>query len=242
MNMPDAGCLSRRATRQIRAALFDVDGTLIDSNDLHVKAWQRAFASFDIEVSTRALHEQMGNGGDRVVRAFCTPAQARKWGKKLIARHVEIFTRDYIDEVRPFPGVRDLFQRLRADRVRIALASSAQKQERDRHIAMLGIADLLDAATTGQAVEHTKPCPDIFQTALARLGGIAPQAAAVIGDSPWDAIAARSGGMCAIGVLSGGFSRRRLSEAGAKPVFRDVAHLLESYDASPFASSALALT
>lgn len=221
----------------LRAALFDVDGTLIDSNESHARAWQRALRDFGIDVSLAAVRQQMGNGGERVVRALCTPGQAHALGKDLVQRHAEIFTRDYLDSVRPFPGVVELFERLRADGVRIALACSARKWERDRYIARLGIGHLLDAATTGRSAKHTKPQPDVFRAALARLGGVARDEAVVVGDSPYDAEAARRGGMQAIGVLTGGFPKQRLWEAGARMVFRDIEDLLESYEASPFAEA-----
>ena len=156
---------------------------------------------------------------------------------ELVQRHADIFARDYLDSVRPFPGVAELFERLRADGVRIALASSARKWERDRYIARLGVGHLLDAATTGRSAKHTKPQPDVFRAALARLGGVARDEAVVVGDSPYDAQAARRGGMQAIGVLTGGFPKQRLWEAGARMVFRDIEDLLESYEASPFAEA-----
>jgi HAD superfamily hydrolase (TIGR01509 family) len=218
----------------IRAALFDVDGTLLDSNDLHIKAWQRAFEDLGIAVPLEALADQMGNGGERLVKALCTPEQSRKCAKALIERHVEIFNRDYLKRVRPFPTVRPLFERLREDGIRIALASSARTEERDKHVEMLGIGDLLDAATDGEMLDESKPCPDVFEAALARLGGIAPATAVVIGDSPYDMEAARRGGMQAIGVESGSFAPPRLLEAGASRVFRDVGDLLERYGETGF--------
>ena len=218
----------------IRAALFDVDGTLLDSNELHVRAWRRAFAEFDIRVPMQALREQMGNGGDRLVAALCPPEQAERIAKKLIQRHVDIFARDYLHRVRPFPGVRELFERLHADGVRVVLASSAQEWERDRHIEILGVGHLLDSATSGEAIAHTKPCPDVFRAALDGLGDVSPREAVAAGDSPYDAIAARRAGMQAIGVLTGSFDKECLWKAGARMVFRDFEDLLESYAASPF--------
>jgi HAD superfamily hydrolase (TIGR01509 family) len=222
----------------IRAALFDVDGTLLDSSAFHVEAWRRAFSDFGIEVAVHAIAQQMGNGGDRVVKALCTPEQAAKFSKRLIERHVEIFSRDYLPRVQPFPGVVELFQRLRHEGVRISLASSAQEWERDRHIEILGVAHLLDHATSGEAAETTKPSPDIFQAALCGLGDVAPEEAVAIGDSPYDAEAARRGGFWCFGVLSGGFSKQRLLQAGAHRVFSDIADLLEDSKRWSFSSLA----
>jgi len=219
----NAGC--------VRAALFDVDATLLDSNDMHIEAWGRAFRDFDLDIPTDKLREQMGNGGDRVVKALCRPQDAARLSKALIERHVEIFTRAFLPHVRPFPGVRPLFERLHADGVRIVLASSARPAERDRHIEILGVGDLRDAASSGEDADHTKAAPDVFQAALARLKNVAPRAAIAVGGSIYDAVAARRAGLCPVGVLTGSFGERRLREAGASLVFRDIAHMLENYDA-----------
>ena len=204
-----ARCLHFRGVTAIRAALFDVDGTLLDSNELHVKAWRRAFADFDIPVSLRALREQMGNRGDRLAAALCPPGAADELARKLVQRHSDIFARDYLHRVRPFPGVRRLFNRLRADGVRVVLASS-QEWERDRHIGILGVRGLVE------------------EDALA-----APRDTIAVGDSPYDALAARQAGMQAIGVLTGSFDKRTLWDAGARYVYRDIADLLERYESSP---------
>lgn len=214
----------------MQAALFDVDGTLLDSNDMHVEAWGRACSDYGLKVPTDKLREQMGNGGDRLVKALCKPEDAARLAKPLMERHVEIFTRAFLPHVRPFPGVRALFERLHADGVRIALASSAQKWERDRHIEILGVGDLLDTATSGDDAEPSKPAPELFQAALARLGNVAPRDAIAVGDSIYDALAARRAGLRAVGVTTGSFNERRLREAGAWLVFRDVADLLGNYD------------
>lgn len=214
----------------MKAALFDVDGTLLDSNDMHVEAWGRAFSYYGLKVPTEKLREQMGNGGDHLVKALCKPEDAARLAKPLIERHVEIFTRAFLPHVRPFPGVRALFERLHADGVRIVLASSAQKWERERHIEILGVRDLLDAATSGEAAEESKPAPDVFQAGLQRLGNVAARDAIAVGDSTYDALSARRAGMRAVGVTTGSFNERRLREAGAWLVFRDVADMLENYD------------
>jgi HAD superfamily hydrolase (TIGR01509 family) len=213
----------------VRAALFDVDGTLLDSNDMHIEAWGRAFRDFGLEASTERLRGQMGNGGERLVEALCRPEDAARLSKALLQRHGEIFQRAFLPHVRPFPGVRALFERLHADGVRIVLASSVKRDERERHIDILGVRDLLDAAS-GELAEDSKPAPDVFQAGLARLGNVAPRDTIAVGDSIYDALAARRAGMRAIGVLTGSFSERRLREAGASLVFRDIADMLENYD------------
>ena len=218
----------------IRAALFDIDGTLVDSNDLHVQAWQRAFRHYGKEISAEAIHHQVGKGGDQLLPVFLSPDEVKRFGEALRDHRAEIFARDYLPHVQPFPGVRPLFERLRAEGIAIALASSSPEHEVDAHTARLGVADLLAAATSADDAEHSKPCPDIFAAAAARIA-VAPSAALVVGDTPYDGLAARRAGMRMIGVLSGGFPETELRDAGAIEIYRDVADLVARYDATVFA-------
>jgi phosphoglycolate phosphatase-like HAD superfamily hydrolase len=137
--------------------------------------------------------------------------------------------------------VRELFERLKRDGVLVALASSAYEEELGQHQKSLQIEDLVDAVTSADDAEHSKPCPDIFEAALARLDGIAPHEAIVIGDTPHDAVAAAAAGMHMIGLLSGGFSEETLRENGALAIYEDVADLLQRYESSPLSKVASAL-
>ena len=216
----------------IKAVIFDVDGTLVDSNRLHVEAWQEAFRGHGKEVGYTELHEQMGKGGDQLMPVFCSPKELKKFGSELEKRRTELFTRDYLPRVRPFPKVRELFERIKADGRHIALASSAKEEELEQHKKSLRIGDLLETATSADDADKSKPHPDIFQAALAGMKGVAPEQAVVIGDTPYDAIAAARAGLCTIGLLSGGFAEEDLRVAGAVEIYRDVADLLERYDES----------
>jgi HAD superfamily hydrolase (TIGR01509 family) len=216
----------------IKAVIFDVDGTLVDSNELHVRAWVDAFKHFGKEVEYGHLCEQMGKGGDQLMPVFCTKEELDRFGSELADYRVELFTREYLHKVRPFPRVRELFERIKADGLQIALASSAREEELEQHKKSLRISDLLETATSADDAERSKPHPDIFQAALEGLDGVSPSEAVVVGDSPYDVEAAARAGMRAIGVLSGGFAEERLREAGAVEVYKDVADLLENYDAS----------
>jgi HAD superfamily hydrolase (TIGR01509 family) len=219
----------------IKAVIFDVDGTLVDSNDFHIAAWQEAFRCYGKELTYRELHSQMGKGGDQLMPVFLSREELELFGSELEKLRVDLFTRKYLPRVKPFPKVRELFQRIKADELRIALASSAKKEELEGHMKNLRIEDLVDAFTSADDVQRSKPCPDVFQVALRRLGDVAPEEAIVVGDTPYDAIAARNAGMKAIGVLSGGFSEDSLRAHGVIAVYRDVADLLEHYDESPLA-------
>ncbi len=214
----------------LKAVIFDVDGTLVDSNDLHIEAWREAFAHYGIGLAYDQIHAQIGKGGDQLIPVFCSQEQVDKFGDELDRLRLEIFTRDYLPQVRPFPHVRELFERLRDDGLQIALATSSKQTELQSHLENLDVEDLLDGATSADDAEHSKPCPDIFEAALGRLDGVRPSEAVVVGDTPYDAIAAAKAGMQTIALLSGGFSEETLREAGAIEVYVDVADLLEHYE------------
>ncbi|HEX8278506.1 MAG TPA: HAD family phosphatase, partial [Segetibacter sp.] len=174
----------------IKAVIFDVDGTLVDSNDLHVEAWQVAFRRYGKELAFDDVHRQMGKGGDQFMPVFCSPEELNNYGSELEQYRVDLLANDYLPRVKPFPKVRDLFQRIKNDGLQIALASSAKEEEVETHKKTLGIKELLETATSADDVEKSKPNPDIFQAALAGLKNIKPEEAVVIGDTPYDVIAA----------------------------------------------------
>ena len=134
-----------------------------------------------------------------------------------------MFMRDYLPRATAFPKARELCERIKAEGLRIALASSAKEEEIEAHKRTLGIGDLLDESTSAADAEKTKPYPDIFQAALGRLGNVTPVEAIVVGDSPYDAQAAAKAGIKTIGVLSGGFPEEVLHANGVIAVYRDVA-------------------
>lgn len=219
----------------LQALIFDIDGTLVDSNELHVAAWREVFLQYGRDVSPEALRKQMGKGGDQLMPVFWSEAELARFGDEMQEQRVEIFMRKHLPRCQGFPGVRRLFERVKRDGMRIALASSAKEPELRHHVELLGIGDLADATTCADDAEHSKPAPDIFQAALARLPGAAASEALVVGDSPFDVQAAARAGMRCIGVLTGGFAEAELRRAGAIAVYRDVAELGTHYRDSPFA-------
>ena len=219
----------------IKAVLFDVDGTLIDSVDLHARAWQEALADFGYEVAFEAVRSQIGKGGDQLMPVFVPGEDLQSRGEELETYRGDLFKRKYLAQVRPFPRVRELFQRLRADRKTIVLASSGKADELKRYMDIAGIADLVDASTSSEEVEHSKPYGDIFAAALAKAGPTRAEEALVVGDTPYDAEAAGKVGLRTVGVLCGSFSEQDLRAAGCTAIFRDPADLLARYAQSPLA-------
>ncbi|MDT7953127.1 MAG: HAD family hydrolase [Acetobacteraceae bacterium] len=218
----------------MRAAVFDVDGTLVDSVDLHAAAWQRAFAKFGHSVSFIDARGQIGKGGDKLIPVFLTEAEVADHGKAMEEYRSDLFRSDYLHLVRPFSAVPDLMRRVREAGLKIAVASSAKQKELDVYLEVAGITELIDASTCSDDVGESKPDPDVFEAALQKLG-VAPADAVAIGDTPYDAIAATRAGMKAIGVLSGGFREEDLREAGCETVYPGIGALFTRFDHSPLA-------
>jgi HAD superfamily hydrolase (TIGR01509 family) len=216
----------------IKAVIFDIDGTLIDSVDLHAHAWQEAFARFGKKVSYDAVRSQIGKGGDQLLPVFLTPEEQQKFGKELEKYRGELYKKKYLPRVKPFPRVRELLQRIKDDGKQLALASSAAEDEVEIYKHVAHIEDLVEEQTSADDAERTKPHPDIFQAAVARLKNVRATEAIAIGDSPYDAIAAGKLNMTSIGVLSGGFPETDLREAGYSEIYEDCGDLLEHYQQS----------
>ncbi|AWB24831.1 HAD family hydrolase [Methylobacterium currus] len=217
----------------MRHLIFDIDGTLLDSVDLHAKAWAEAFAAFGITVPADEVRSQIGKGGDQLMPVFVPKERLEREGKQIEKFRSGLFTEKYLPKVKPFPGVRALFERLKAEGHVLALASSGKAEEVERYQEIAGIRDLVDVATNSDEAERSKPHPDIFEAALDKLGRPSRGQAIVIGDSPYDAQAAVKAGLPVIGVLCGGFPEAQLSEAGCTAIYRDPQDLLDGYDASP---------
>ncbi len=220
----------------VRAVIFDVDGSLVDTNDLHTASWVEAFRRFGHEVPHEAVRHQMGKGGDQLMPAVLPRDAFERQGKEIGTYRGDLFMREYLPRARAFPEVPALFRRIRAAGQRIVLASSSSAAEVERYKDVAGIADLIDAETTKDDAEHSKPSPDIFRAALERIAPIGPEDAIVVGDSPYDAEAAAKVGLRAVGLLCGGFPEDELRNAGFVALYRDPADLLANYERSPLAA------
>jgi HAD superfamily hydrolase (TIGR01509 family) len=219
--------------RAPRAVLFDVDGTLVDTNDLHAVAWREAFLSFGLDRPVEEIRWQVGKGGDNLIPSLF-PDLGESKRKEIEDFRADLFRRDYLPRATPFPGVRDLFERLSADGIRIVLASSSHAEEVDYHLSLIACADLVEAATSKDDVENSKPCPDIFAAALGRVAPLGAGAVAVVGDTPWDAKAAGKLGLRTIGFRSGGFPDEALAGAGACELYDGPSDLLARFERSVF--------
>ena len=220
-----------------KAVIFDIDGTLLDSVDLHAQAWQEAFRKFGHEISFEKIRGQIGKGGDQLLPVFLGEQELKETGAALKEYRGRLFKEKYLQKVKPFPGVRELFQKIRAHGQQLALASSAKGDELKDFEKIAQIEDLVEVETSSADAKRSKPHPDIFEAALARLGPeIGPEEAVVVGDSPYDAEGAKRAGLRTVGVLCGGFPEDALWAAGCIAIYKGPEDLLRRYETSPLAS------
>jgi membrane protein len=224
-----------RPPMPIRAVLFDLDGTLVDSNDFHVLAWEQAFAGLGFKIDPPAIHDQIGKGTDMFVPALIPDADEAQQ-EKLGEAHGDAFKSQYLEQVKPFAGAHDLLAHVHRAGQQVVLASSASAEELEHYIALIDAEDLVGATTSADDVERTKPAPDIFATALKKVSPLTPAEVIVVGDTPYDIEAASRCGIVAVAVRSGKFPDEALHEAGAGVIYDDIAALLANYDTSPLSA------
>lgn len=192
--------------------LFDVDGTLVDSTYHHTVAWARAFEHFDLQPALWRVHRAIGMGGDKLVGHICGDEVAEKLGDDLSEAWGEEYEK-LVGSVRAFDGAADAVRAVRDRGYKVALASSGKEKFTDASLEMLGLKKSeLDAVTSSDDAENSKPDPDILQVALKKAGG---EHGILIGDSTWDVKSAERLDMRCVGVRSGGFSEHELTGAGA---------------------------
>lgn len=218
----------------LKAALLDIDGTLLDSNSFHAESWMRTLKRFGYNASFDAVVKQIGKGGEYLLPNFVPIDKLRLQEKEINAFRKALFHREYIDRIGPFADARRLLELMRKRHLRIAVATSSEKSDLEVFKTLLKIHDLVEEDATADEAEKPKPAPDIFQTALNFLGVEASEALA-LGDTPWDVEAAGKAGVRAVAVQSGGWQKQQLQDAGAIAVYADAADIVRNFDQSPFA-------
>ena len=213
----------------IKAIIFDIDGTLVDSVDYHAQAWVKAFQEYGYDFAYDELRQQIGKGSSFIIGDLLSPSEAEKLESEIAQYRKEYYQDNLLEKVQPFPQVKELFTAIKADEIKIVLASSARKETIAYYKKLLEIEDLIDGATSTDDVEKSKPEPDIFVAALKQTGDLSPEEVVVVGDSPYDAIAASKASLKTIGVLAGGFTAETLTEAGCIAIYQDPADLLNHY-------------
>jgi beta-phosphoglucomutase-like phosphatase (HAD superfamily) len=197
------------------AILFDLDGTLVDSNYQHALAWYLAFRGVGIQLPIWQIHRHIGMGGDQIVPALVGRARDAELGDAVRTAEKHQFAQ-LVDTVAPLEGAHELLVELHDEGYELVLASSSPQEQLDHYLALLEAHALVASATTAADVESTKPAPDLIELAKARARA---HAQIMIGDSPWDIDAATRSELPCVALLTGGYSERELLDAGAETVF-----------------------
>lgn len=205
-----------------RAAILDIDGTLVDTNYQHAIAWYHAFRQAEIILPIWRIHRAIGMGGDQLVAHLAGDEVEAEQGDDIRAAESPLYL-SMIEQVEPFEGARDFIVDLEEAGHTVVLASSAKANELEHYLDLLDVREVADAWTSSADVEETKPQPDLVQAALEKAGTDVD--AVMVGDTPWDIEAAKKAGIDTIAVMTGGFGGDELREAGALAVYDSVKHL-----------------
>jgi HAD superfamily hydrolase (TIGR01509 family) len=214
----------------VRGVILDVDGTLVDSNDAHARAWVEALKEGGFDVPFDRVRPLIGMGGDKLLPEVTGLQEEDPRAKRVGERRGEIFKARYLPSLRAFPRTRELLLRMRDQGLKLAVASSAEPEELKALLRIAGASDLIEGASSADDVESSKPDPDVVHAALGRLG-LDPAEVVMIGDTPYDVEAATRAGVRAVAFRSGGWDHIRL--AGALCVYDGPADLLARFDESP---------
>jgi len=209
--------------------IVDIDGTLVDSNQLHVQSWDRAFRHFGKTFPIEALRGQIGKGSDQYLPEFLTADEIERFGKELDDYRSKIFRKEYRPKVKPFPKVRELFERITKDGKKIVLASSGKREDTDYYVELLKIDKFLHGCISGDEAGRSKPQPDLFTTCADKFK-LERKDTIVVGDTRWDVEAAARAGLRTIAVTCGGIDAALLRAAGALAVYHDPEDLLKNYE------------
>ena len=217
-------------SRSVRAAVFDVDGTLVDTNYLHAVTWWEAFTQAGYQPAMADIHRAIGMGSDQMLDKLLPAGRDKDADADVRAAHSTLYA-TYWSRLRPLPGAADLLRACKQRGLAVVLASSADEPEFNALRGALDAEDVIDAATFAGDVESSKPAPDLVQVALERVG-VPAEEAVFTGDTVWDVQACRKAGVPCIGLLSGGISGDELTATGAVEVYPGPADLLAALPGS----------
>lgn len=219
-----------------QGVILDVDGTLVDSNDAHAQAWQEALEAEGFEASFEQIRRLIGMGSDKLLPEVAGLSKDSSEGQRISQRRAEIFKTHYLPTLKPFPQTRELLQRMHEDGLKLFVASSAEQDELVKLLEIAGATDFIQAKTSSDDAEHSKPDPDIVKATLGKMA-YAPAEVVMLGDTPYDLQAAQKAGLALIGLRCGGWVDSDL--AGAIAIYHDPADLLAYYSTSPFSRNGM---
>lgn len=217
--------------------LLDIDGTLVDSNDVHTRAWLHVLEEFGYRPGYEDVRKRIGMGGDKLLPDLLGLDAESRQAKEISARRGHVFLRQYLPQIKAFPRAAEFVARLRQDGYQLAVATSAKSDELVGLLHIAGVDGLFEVETTQDDARESKPEPDILEAAL-RKAGCRPEQALMIGDTPYDVAAARKAGIPVMAVRCGGYWKDKDFE-GADWIFDSPETLYRDYANTPFASTAL---
>ncbi len=213
----------------LRGVIFDIDGTLVDSNDAHAQSWVETFREAGYDVPFEVVRPLIGMGGDKLLPKTIGIRHDSSEEKKLTKQRSEIFREQYLPRLKPLEGARALVERVRADGLKPVVATSAKDEELNGLLKAAGVVDLMEEKATASDAKRSKPDPDIVEAAIEQTG-LRPDELVMIGDTPYDVEAATRAGVRIIGFRSGGWKDEDLS--GAVEIYDGPADLLANYSSS----------
>lgn len=219
---------------KISTVLLDIDGTLVDSNDAHAKAWLEAITEFNLPANFESIRKKIGMGGDKLLPLVTAIESDSELGKKISIVRQNIFQNKYLPHLSAFPQTRNLLLHMLKEGLELVVSTSASKDDLSKILKQAGISDLLVNRITSDDAENSKPDPDIIEAALAKMNA-SPQVAIMIGDTPYDIEAASRANVRSIAFTSGGWSVQALS--GSIAVYEGPADLLRRFNESMLFSS-----
>jgi HAD superfamily hydrolase (TIGR01509 family) len=217
---------------RFRGVILDVDGTLVASNDAHAKAWMAAMAAHGFKIPFETVRKLIGMGGDKLMPTVIGVEEESPVGKKIAKRRKEVFLSEHLPNLFPTPGAEELLEHLKERGFKLAVASSATEEELSPLLRVCRADQFVQAKTSSDDAENSKPDPDIVLAALRQLG-MTSKETVMLGDTPYDVQAAKKAGVQVIALRSGGRSDAEL--AGALAIYDHPAHLLHEFDRSPLA-------
>lgn len=198
--------------KRIEGILLDIDGTLIDSNDAHAKAWQEALLESGFQIDYQIIRDAIGMGGDNLLPVVAKIKKESELGQKIDSRRSEIFHTKYLPQLKPFPSAQQLLEELKKMGMRLVVATSASSQDLKALLKQGNIDHMIDDETNSSDTEHSKPNPDIVEAAVEK-SGLSHRAVVMLGDTPYDLEAAKRAGVKAIAFTCGGWGAEDLKEA-----------------------------
>jgi HAD superfamily hydrolase (TIGR01662 family) len=209
--------------------IFDADGTLFDTVYFYVETYHQLYQQYGLFVPRSKIHHHIGMGSDKAIKRITPEAWCQAHAREVLVQGRDYFIKHFLDKVQVFPKTKEFIKKLQADGKKVAIATMSSSEVFKKYQQILGDDVVFDCVTTSCDVKRSKPDPDIFLNVIEQFKDIPKEKMCVVGDSTWDILAANAAGLSSIGVLTGGYPRNELEEAGALRVKADIEELYTEY-------------